>query len=82
MLGISNRFARRAIVIQPNMGEAYIDLARPSWKREERDVAELALARAVVIEPALALRSRILRLTATRSTFARAFQRNNVSTPV
>lgn len=74
--------ARRALVAGAASGEAYLDLARPLWRREDRGGAGVAIERAVMIDPAARLRGRVLRLTVTPSDFAAVFQRNSVSTPV
>jgi predicted Zn-dependent protease len=74
--------ARRALVAGAGSGEAYLDLARPLWRREDGPGAEKTIERAVMIDPAMRLRGRVLRVTVTPSDFALAFQRNSVSTPV
>jgi hypothetical protein len=81
-LDLAAWLARRAIVAGAGSGEAYLDLARPLWRLERGEAAVRAIDRAMMIDAAMALRGRILRLTVTKSEFAAAFQRNSVNTPV
>lgn len=75
-------YARRALVAGATDGEGWLDLARPLWLREDFVAAERVMSRAALVDPAMALRCRILRLTVTPRDFKAAFYRNSVNTPV
>jgi Flp pilus assembly protein TadD len=71
----AERFAQGALILGGNDGEAFLDLARSLWQRDDRSVAERIMARAIMVDEEMRLRARVLRLTVTRSSFAAAFHR-------
>ncbi|MDA1308421.1 MAG: tetratricopeptide repeat protein [Proteobacteria bacterium] len=71
----AERFAQGALILGVNDGEAFLDLARSLWQRDDRPGAERMMARAIIVDEAMRLRARVLRLTVTRSSFATAFHR-------
>ena len=81
-IGDAEYHARRSLVAGAAAGETYLDLARPLWRREDFAAAERVMAWAELVDPAMALRNRILRLTATKRDFAVLHHKNRVSTPV